>query len=188
MTTDAPTTDAPAAETPPAETRGATMIPKARFDQVYEERKALAAERDALAAKVAELAPVAERLGALDADLTDSRALWQLGANDPAAVAVARALHAQLPAEDRPALPDWIKGQVESGQFARGLGEFFARPAATPATPAPAPRQPAAPAPAPTPANARALDEAMVRMQRNPGDPAAAEHLRAVMRSMGISR
>jgi len=134
-------------EIEPTEAAGLPAVPAVRFAEVSRERTRYKRELD-------RLAPIVEKVGALDRAVTEAnaareaaeakhaaeRASWMeereiLGAGifeDPAeALDVARMYHARLPEQDRPTLSAWAKALVADGAAVpRALQPYLRRPAA----------------------------------------------------------
>jgi hypothetical protein len=116
-----------------------------RFAEVVKERNSL---RDGVAAKTSALTEASATLAKAQASAAASEAAWsgkavawaeerglmQHGLVDPEAVDVARALHARLPAEGRPALPDLVgEWKADPAKAPKSLQPWLAPAAAKPA-------------------------------------------------------
>jgi hypothetical protein len=152
-TTPTPTpteTPAPAAA-PSRESSSETSIPYARFAEVYDAKKALQAQNEAILGERDQLRAELDPLRSQVARLGDDLALARAGIRDEEGAAVARALHSALPEENRPAIGDWIGSFGEDAPAPRGLAVYLSGGSSS----APAPAAPEAPAPAAAPAVTR---------------------------------
>lgn len=176
------TTAAPAPETAPTaepgrESVSETSIPYARFAEVYDARKALQVQHEAITGERDKLLSELDPLRAQVAKLGDDLALARAGIRDAEGSAVARALHSALPEEDRPPIGEWIGSFGEEYPAPRGLAVYLdsgsapAAPAAPATTEADPPSAPAAPASPPVtrttqPGSASGPTHAQIRRAR----------------------
>jgi hypothetical protein len=114
-------------------------VPYARFQSVNDKLAAASLrleELEPVAAKVATLEQAIAKQAADLAAANERAEIYGTGITDPEAITVARALHAGLPADTRPALPAWL-GQIKSAPATapKALQPYFAQPAAVEAAP-----------------------------------------------------
>lgn len=134
-------------------------VPYQRFQQINDKLSAAQLRIDELEPKLASVATLEQQLAQSRAKLAsveETAEIYKHGVTDPEAVTVARALHAALPEDGRPALPAWLgalKGDPTKAPkalqpyFAQPVPAVVAQPAMAPATAptAPVPTKPAAP-------------------------------------------
>lgn len=170
--------DTQAPETP--EETGPRMIPYERFQQVYEEKKALASQVEELAGRVGDadalrqdLAVAREQYEGLQVRSSEDLHLASMGL-DGEARDLMRWAYGRLPEENRPALTEWADGiKADPTTAPKALSVYFSAPVA-PEAPEP-PKAPEAPKAPATPPNAGVGG----KQPDTSGQPVSAEALRA---------
>ena len=135
-------------------------VPYARFHELTQRHQQVTAELDRMRAELVARTERASQAEALAKQLSDLQAAhetaaasWSeertflgVGLADPEGQALARTLHGLLPAEGRPDVGTWLRGQIEGGQVHPALSHYFGgtarAPASAPAAPSPAPPMP----------------------------------------------
>lgn len=155
-----------------------TPVPYERFAASRTEVRALKAEIEGLRGKAGQVDGLAKErdeakaaLAAAQIEHGETVALLRAGVIDDEGAAVARTLYGRLPAENRPALGDWLTAmRAEGAQVPRALAPYLGQQQAPAGTPASPPR-PARPGGSPPPSGGLATD-ALLRAARERGDHA----------------
>lgn len=103
-----------------------------RFVEVNDKLAGAKLEADGLRKQIEELQTVAQQVPQLQAHAQqwqEQAQIYRAGLIDDEGITVARALHAALPPEERPPLPDWL-GSLKSdpSKAPKALAPYFAAP------------------------------------------------------------